>query len=457
MVNELRELLRSSVASPPQDPVDLSAVLKGGRRRVRRRRLTAMGGAAVASAAVIGVTSLVWSPPDLGAAGIPAPEGPTLRLTDAVAAVEGQDYRVLASHTNENLNADNGQYFDGVTDDGQILFRDGPRMDQPTPRYALMDPNTGDKTWLPTPPDADGEQLWPVALGTDRIVLTGLRYAEPGDTSDSSGATAAPDLMQMRLFALVYDRATGDWTRLEWPKLPMLDRPGGQPVGPNGRLYVRVPATKGGPPEGGWPTGRDGEADDSDAPGDTYELWSVSLTDITDARDEGLRVGSVAFTDTSMVWTDSTNGATGRVHVRDLDTGKVSSFDPPIGEKCNLLSFGATTEHVVMGQYCGTYAGGVRDDRVQVLDLDGDPVVTLQDSSIDGGLVDGSDVVTVTSHQRGQAGTYLYDLREGRFLRLSEKVSSWSSGGPTPAGQFLWSNPVNFGNGATDRLGELTN
>ena len=56
-----------------------------------------------------------------------------MRLADAEPAVEGRDYRVLASHTNENLNRDNGQYFDGVTDDGLILFRDGPRMDQLQP------------------------------------------------------------------------------------------------------------------------------------------------------------------------------------------------------------------------------------------------------------------------------------------------------------------------------------
>ena len=48
-------------------------------------------------------------------------------------------------------------------------------------------------------------------------------------------------------------------------------------LGPDGRLYVRVPATQGQPPEGGWPTGADGEAEDADAHGDTYQLWSVSL------------------------------------------------------------------------------------------------------------------------------------------------------------------------------------
>ena len=95
-------------------------------------------------------------------------------------------------------------------------------------------------------------------------------------------------------------------------------------------------------------------------------------------------MGDLAFTDTSMVWTDSTNGDAGLVHVRDLATGEEHSFDPHAGERCNLLSFGATDDRIVMGQYCGTYADGVRDDRVQILTTDGDQVVTLQDSGIDG-------------------------------------------------------------------------
>ena len=442
MVNDLRELLRGDVASPPHDNLDLGAVLAGGRRRVRRRRFAVLGGTALATAALVATGSLAslnGGPPDFASAGVPQPDAPTLRLADAVAAAKGTDYRVLASYTNENLNQDNGQYFDGVTDDGLILFRDGPRMDQLRPRFALMDPATGEKDWLPDL-DIGQVQTWPLELGEDRLVLLG---AEGG--------------MKVELVAYVFDRERRQWATMTWPDLPAVEDPFGAVVGPDDRLYVPVPDTQGQPPEGGWPVGPDGEADDADAEGDTYRLWSVSLTDRSDVRDEGLTVGSLAFTDHSMVWTDSSNGDSGRVHVRNLETGEEHAFDPRSGEKCNLLSFGATDDRIVMGEYCGTYEGGVRDDRVQVLDTDGDQVVTLQGSGIEGELtsVAGDGLVTVTSYEPDGAGTYIYDLDSGRFLRITEDVSSWGTSGPTQEGQFLWNTPENRRRGMTQHLGEL--
>ncbi len=443
MVNDLRELLNDSVAAPPHDNLDVGAVLAGGRRRLRRRRLAVVGGTAIATAGIVVAGSLVLDPGghDVPAAGVPQPDAPTLRLTDAVPASEGKDYRLLASYANDNLNRDNGQYFDGVTDDGLILFQDGPRADQLWPRFALMDPATGDKDWLPKL-DIGQSQTWPLELGQDRLALLGVLGGG----------------MKVHLGVYFFDRGTRQWGAIKWPDLPAVDGPGGAQIGPDGRLYVPVPATQGGPPKGGWPIGPDGEADDADAEGDTYELWSASLSDGTDVRDEGLTVGSFAFTDSSLVWTDSTNGASGRVHVRDLETGDEHAFDPHSGEKCNLLSFGATDERIVMGEYCGTYADGVRDDRVQILDTDGNQVVTLQGSSLDGALTSdaGDGIVTVTAREPGSAGTYLYDLGSDRLLRISDATSSWDTSGPTPAGQFLWNTPVNGNKGMDQHLGELS-
>ena len=381
--------------------------------------------------------------------GPPAPSAPTLRLADASAATIGRDYTVLASYTNKNLDRDNGQSFDGTTDDGLVLFQNGPSADTSQTRLALLDPATGQKDWLPNPRIGQG-QFWPAELSIDRLVLI---------SHDVSGVSGTDGDLDGTITASVFDRGTRQWSTLAWPTLPPTSSSTSARVGPDGRLYVSVPATQGEPPVGGWPTQSDGDAEDADAEGDTYRLWSVSLTEPTDVRDEQLTVGSVAFTSTSMVWSDSTNGAAGRIHVRDLSTDEETSFDPQMGERCNLLSFSATSARVILSQYCGTYAGGVRDDRVQILTIDGDQVVTLQDDGIDGVLTssDGrSNLVSVTAYKPGRAGTYLYDLATDQLLRVSDAISKFGLGGPTSNDLFLFHTPTNEGHGATQTLAELS-
>lgn len=450
MVNELRELLRDASAHPPQDRSDLAALVGAGRRRLRVRRATTAGGVALAAGALT-LASMSWlnpGPADLVAAGAPRPDGPTIRLAEARPAVEGTDYRTLTSYTNEDLESDNGDYFDGVTDDGLVLFREGQTMSRQA-RLALMDPATGEKQWLPDSPGG-GEQSWAVELSTSRLVL--LRF----ESSGRSGMTSRPVLD-------VYDRATSTWRTVAWPSLPVDDNPSFVTVGPDGRAYVALVTDQGDIPEGGWPMGPDGEADDADAEGDVRALWSMSLTDSSDVRDEGVRVGSYGFDGDRLVYTDSTNGAAGTIHVRDLTTGEESSFDPGLGERCNLLGFDVAGGRIAMSQYCGTYDGGVRDDRVQVVTADGEQVLTVQDTGVDGGdLVAGGDFLTLTANNRANGGTYVYDFEEGRLLRLSDGTSSWNvATGPTPGDQFLWSEPAGgrlpvFGrSGATAHLGEF--
>jgi hypothetical protein len=450
MVNELRDLLRDASGHPPQESQDLTGVLRHGRRRVRVRRASVVGGTALAAGAIT-LASVTWlnpSPADLAAAGVPRPEGPTIRLTDARPAVEGTDYRELTSYTNEDLETDNGAYFDGVTDDGLVLFREGQTMARQVERYALMDPATGEKRWLAQRP-GDGEQSFPLALGAAQLVLMRL-------VNDADGGRVRPELD-------VFDRGDGTWFSVSWPTLPAQDDFPTVRLGPDGRVYATVMTDPGDVPDGGWPTGPDGEADDADAEGDVHALWSMSLTDPADVRDEKLRVGDFAFDGDRLVWTDSSNGAAGRVHVRELTTGKETSFDPQLGERCNLLGLDVAGGRIAMTQYCGTYAGGVRDDRVQVVTTEGEQVVTVQDDGVDAGdLVAGGDFLTLTAFDRATGGTYVYDFEEGRLLRLSDATSSWAVGrGPTPGDQFMWSTPAGgrdatFGRtGAEVHLAEL--
>lgn len=428
MVNDVRELLHGAVASPPQDATDLGTVLASGRRRVRRRRRVVAAGVAAVAAVSVGSTALSLQgaddPDRVANRTVPTPDGPVLGLADAGTAQEGTDYDVLSSYTNGDLDTANGQYYDGVTDDGLILFRDGPHGPENATRYALLDPDTGAEDWLP----ASGitEQVLPVLLDADRLVLLAVAVADPADE------------LAGRLQAHVFDRDTRSWSTLTWADLPDVSDAWSAVPGPDGRLFIGVPATDPGPPPGGWPTGPDGEADDSGAEGEDHDLWSVSLTDRSDVRDEGLRYGELAFTDEAMVWTATSNGTNDRIHVRDLATGAERDFDPRSGERCNLLGFGAIEDRIVLSQYCGTYDDG-RDDRVQVLTTDGRPVTTIQGDGIGGHVAGG--FVQVTSHDRELPGTFVYEPGTGRFVRVSEGVSSWSLGGPTPAGLLLWDTP----------------
>lgn len=446
MVNDLKDLMRQNVAAPPPDHLDVDRLMAEGNRRVRRRRTRLVAIPAVLVVGVFGATVAVGSMSNDGAdpaassKEVPKPDAPTITLGSATRAVEGRDYEVLASYTNADLDADNGQYFDGVTDDGLILFRDGPRSDQLYPRYALMDPATGDKDWLPKLAIGQND-AYPVILGEDELVLVGGKYSEDGYGMEAS------------LVAHIFDRTSRTWRDMTWHGLPATDFPGGA-VAHDGRLYVKIPATQGAIPEGGWPMGPDGEADDANADGDTYSLMSVSLTDASDVRDEHLTVGDVAFNDTSMVYTDSTNGAAGNVHVVDLATGDQKVFDPRSGEKCNLLSFGVTDEHIVMSEYCGTYAKHLRDDRVQVLTMDGDQEFTLQDNGIDGYVPSGN-VIQIAAYDNEAGGTFVYDLDRMKLLRLSDKMSHFALGGFVPDGLLMWDTATKDEHGATQWVGRL--
>ncbi|WP_418060520.1 hypothetical protein [Pimelobacter simplex] len=424
MVNDVRALLREAVATPPEDETDLSAVLAGGRRRVRKRRGRVALGAGLAlglsATALVLVTAGGPDPDRVAEPRLPRPEGPVLTLRDADAALLGRDYEVVASSRNKDLESGNGQYYDGVTEDGLVLFRDADGRNARQARLALLDPVTGDRQWLP---QRDlGSAPRPLLLARDRLV-----FVAPAGPRWVDGPEAG-------LRAEVYDRRTRGWSTVSWPGLPAdVDVPSAR-VAFGGRIYVGVGT--------GGTTSRD--------------LWSVALDDTADVRDEGLRVGRFDLTSSTLVWTDGTQAPVERIHVRDLATGTERSFDPRSGARCNLLGLAALEERIVLSQYCGTY-GDLRDDRVQVLTSAGRTVTTVQGSSLEGfvaddDLADNGHLVVVRSGNPDRAGSYVYDLSTARLLRASEEVSSWlESAGPLPAGYVLFATPYG-GSGATQWL-----
>ena len=201
VVNDLRELMRENVAAPPPDRLDLADLVRTGHRRVRVRRTVAFSGSVALVAAVVAGTTIGLGqganhagPVD----GPPHPDAPTITLADATRAVEGADYRVLASYTNDESEGLIDRFFDGVTGDG---LGAGPRHRVSTCTARLMDPATGAQDFLPEGPFG-GDQTYAVDLGADRLVLVGY-YGRDGHQT-----------------TYVFDRSTRTWSTLEWPGLP---------------------------------------------------------------------------------------------------------------------------------------------------------------------------------------------------------------------------------------------
>ena len=442
-MNDLRELLHESVAHSPADTSSNDDLLSAGRRRVRRRRAKLIGIPAVAAIAAVGLGVTYWpdgtSGAEMAAAGVPVPEGSVTRLEDARAAVAGKDYRVLASYTHENLDAANGEYFDGLTDDGLILFRDAANGIDEHTRFALMDPATGEKDWLPDP-GVGQSQTFVLELSDKQIVLQHELGQMPNGDWNPRPAVS------------IFNRVTRSWSTLDWPTLPVSDdySPYAMALGPDGRLYLTLDTQQLKPPPGWEPSGFE-----VDSPGQDSALWSVSLTDSTDVRNEHVRVGSFAFSEGRLVYTDSTNGDAGDVHVRNLATGEETSFNPKMGEKCNLLNLTLSGDRIAMSEYCGKY-DGIRDDRVQVLSTDGESITTIQGSDVEGHIGQGRDQVMVEAFGLGEAGTYVYDLGSGEFVKATSGTASY--GGETglvmPADHLIWRTPENFAKGMTQTLVE---
>lgn len=468
MVNDLKTLLTQGVADAPPEAGDLDQVLRTGRSRVRRRRFGAALGAGACVLAVTGGTVAlhdVLGPEQAPVAADPTVPGadivgPTLHLGDAEPAVAGRDYDVLLEHTNQNLQRGNGQYYDGVTTDGWAVFSDGPHGIDNLTTITLVDSESGEELQLPKSP-AYLDRL--VEATEDRLVYLSLS----GNSSDGQ-AEPVPA-------ALILDRATNEWTQVRYPGLP--DQTTRQWVlGSDDRLYVTFePAGTDAkaPVEGeAVPVSPDTsaedlgnrvdsdaeEVDDAGEPGESYDLWSVSVTDPSDVRDEQFDVGTVAFGGGLMAWTATSNGLNDRVFVRDLATGEEHSFDPRSGANCNLLGLGIletdSGAELALSQYCGTY-DGVRDDRVQVLTESGDPVVTVQGDMLDGAVVAGSGLA-ITSYDGPDAGWYYRDTDSGRLLRFTDSVSIYDMGiGPAPAGYVIWDEPVNERSGSHQTVARL--
>ena len=422
MVNELRSLLQESSDNAPYDDFDSAAILRAGRSRNRRRRATVVGVAGLAAAAVVAVSTLALdldpkADPATPVGPVTEPVGPVLTLSDATSA-----HLVPVLQTANDLDdVATARFLDGVTEDGQAVVR-VDRSGQDSAGLTLVDRATGAEEPLPDVPgrisyllEATGEHL---VYSAEKVITGEQRQTEAR--------------------SLVFDRASETWRELRWPELPggaLL----GQDIGPDGRLYVAVN------PDADAMSALNGE-------GLTGDLWSVSLTDPEDVRDEDLVVGSFAIDDNHLVWSERSGGISNRLTVRDLESGDETSFDPQSGRYCLQSSLGVDADRIVMYQSCVT-ENGVSDDRIQVVSMTGEPVVTIQDDSITGSGDEGGHVI-VSAAGHDNPGAYSYDLTTGDFLRLATGTTRFhmTLWGPVAEGSLMWTEGQAGGEGWVQKI-----
>jgi hypothetical protein len=421
MPTELRDMLHDAVSAPPHEASDPRALLESGHRRVTRRRRTVATLAAVVVLALAGSAALL---PRLGR-GSPGPVGPVqpvgrvVHPADAVDAVRGRDYRVLYRHDSGNLDRANGLSIGPVAEDGSVLVQDGPHGIHNRSRYGVLDPTTGRTRWLPDPPDAGDNGLGLVGFDRDHLVL-------------------ADDAMDGRHLGLwVLARSTVSWRRMTVDVADAglsFDTLAARALA-DGRVYLS------------------GTGDGGPATRERGHLWSVALTPGATLRDEKVDVGTFAIQDGVLTYMAYDNRPTSELHVRDLATGEDRTYDTQSGRHCNQLGMVRVGDDIALWQYCGTHRR-VRDDRVQVVTATGAPVVTVQGDDLE--LDQATDrFLSVVDDLGPDAGTYVYDLRRGRLLRVSHGRSHFAGTGNGHGSRLIWSTPILHGHGRTQWVADF--
>ena len=380
--HDLSALVRDHVTSgePPFPPPH--GVLDRGRRRLRRRRSAAFatGGLAVTLAVAAAATLPGGSGPDPASDGL---VGPVITLDDAQPATEGVDYRVLATRERGNGNGAS-QRFAGITDDGLAVVVDRSDTSGEPTRIGLLDPDGDHLEWLP-----GGRQrvYEPMALTEDRLVFRESHWSE------------------RRLAVRVFDRTAGTWTTLRWPALPRAQSYGGAVH--DGRLYTKLYTDRG---------------------RHAMELWSVSLDDTSDVRDEGLDVDEFDITGDELTWVGSEAAADRPVHVRDLRTGDEHVVEPPMGDDCGIVQLERVGDSLLLSQGCGPVGD---ETRLQVVTTAGDPVVTVRGDGAGANVADGGRVAVISG---GEGGPFVLDPATGELWKVGARMSWWTRGGPVPDG-----------------------
>ncbi|MGY2873387.1 hypothetical protein ACVW00_000577 [Marmoricola sp. URHA0025 HA25] len=400
-MNDLDTLLRAASDQPPAGHLDPQALLRAGRSRVRRRRAVAR----IAGVAVVGMLGGVAALAGGGPDATPQPAAQrTLTLGDAVDARSGADYEVLQTFTGHSSDsAMSGQFVRGVLPDGTTVVQSYPHGSDGVSRIALVG-----------------------ASGTRTVDVP--RWAE-----NYLGATA---------HALVFGTPTSmglsvlDLSSLEWSHAVA-----GQDVDTN---VPAQPLTS--------TSGRPGQvflAASKFAGRSTRQILAVDLDRST--ATVVAKGGDVAASGDHVAWTAAYDAPNDRVVVRDLTTGKDTSFDPHTG-RCDQKDLGVTADRVVVMVNCAD-AGSEKTetdvvDRIDVFDLAGHPLARITGDELGPVRMTGR-FLTVSSWKKDQTGSYTYDLETGRFLRVEDSMSGLAGNETGSGSTLVWQRRLDGDNGGT--------
>lgn len=408
MVETLTERLHDAADHIPEDHFDPAAVIRAGRGRLRRRR-AALGGAALATLAVVGAVPLALAGGGGhgdGAPASPPPPGERLTLDDASPAVEGRDYVVERTFRSADTEASGGPFVRGITPDGSTVLQRYPAgMDRTGASQVGLAPPGGEVRWLAETPTGLGNYAGTV--GADLV------FANGGDESD--GTVAGFWLYETR------QQRWRAWTD-EQGSLVAFDTS----AGPVAAGTDQVLTTNG-------PTFEEPRTQlfrTSTAPGSTLAPFA--------------RAGNVAQRGTTYAYTDTLARPNHEVTVGDLAGGRTVTFDPHTGD-CRQIGIGLAADAVVVTTNCaiGDDPNAMTDivDHVDVFGLDGRPLVSITGDQL-GPVATSDRWLTVKTRERGRTGVYAYSFEDGRFLRLTDEESTYTGDATGAGDRLVWERPV---------------
>ncbi|RYP85216.1 hypothetical protein EKO23_13240 [Nocardioides guangzhouensis] len=411
MVETLSERLHAAADGTPEDHFDPATVIRAGRGRVLRRR-AALGGAALATLAVVGGVPLALAGGGGDGDGAPASPPPAERLTldDASPAVEGRDYVVERTVRSADTEASGGPFVRGITPDGTTVLQRYPHGVERTQESEVgLAPPGGEVRWLAAPP---GLGNYAGTAGADLV------FEDGGDESDGSVAGF-----------WLFEAQRGRWRA--WTddrgSLVMFDTSAGPVAAGSDQVLTTNGPTFQGPRTQLFRT--------STAPGSALAPFATA--------------GNVAQRGTTYAYTDTLARPNHEVTVGDLAAGRTVSFDPHTGD-CRQIGVGLAADAVVVTTNCaiGDDPNAMTDivDHIDVFDLDGRPLASLTGDQL-GPVATSDRWLTVKTREEGRAGVYAYSFDDGRLLRLTDRESSYTGDAAGAGDRLVWERPVDGDHG----------